>query len=124
MRNIENGSADLERVAATPESVKDGKIAALEDDLQAERDSRLQERFLWTLALMILIDFIGFPRLGWGSSGIIAVFEIVFLLVMARMCAVNGVYTFLQNPVDLITRWQRRTTGGDHNSIPPPSGPT
>jgi hypothetical protein len=124
MRNIENGSADLELVAATPESVKDGKIAALEDDLQAERDSRLQERLLWTLALMILIDFIGFSRLGWGSSSIIAVFEIVFLLVMARMCAVNGVYTFLQNAVDLLTRWQRTASGGDHNSTPPPADPT
>ena len=120
MRNTESASADLERVSATPETVKDAKVAALEGDLQNERDSRLQERFLWTLAVMILIDFLGFPNLGWGS-GVVAVFEIVFLLVMARMCAVNGVYTFLQNAVDLITRWQRRASGGDHDSMPPPS---
>jgi hypothetical protein len=111
MRNTESASADLERVAATPESVKDGKIAALENDLQYEKESRLQERFLWTLALMILIDFIGFPNLGW-SFGAVFVFEIVFLLVMARMCAVDGIYTFLQNAIDLATHWQRRGRDG------------
>jgi hypothetical protein len=115
MRNIENAPADIERVADTPESVKDGKIAALESDLQNEKESRLQERFLWTLALMILVDFIGFPQLGWSFSAVF-VFEIVFLLVMARMCAVSGVYTFLQNAIDLATRWQKR---GHDESGPP-----
>ena len=37
MRNTESASADLERVAAAPESVKDGKIVALEDDLQKRK---------------------------------------------------------------------------------------
>ena len=118
MRNTESASADLESVAATPASVKDGKIAALEGDLQNERDSRLQERFLWTLAVIILVDIIGFPNLGW-SSGVVFVLEIVFVLVMARMCAVNGVYTFLQNAMDLATRWQGRSHGGGPNSSPP-----
>jgi hypothetical protein len=111
MRNTGNGSADLERVAAEPESVKDAKIAALEGNLQNERDSRLQERFLWTLGVIILVDIIGFPNLGW-SSGVVFVLEIVFVLVMARKCAVNGVYTFLQNAMDLATRWQGRGHGG------------
>ena len=120
MRNIENASADLEQVAATPESVKDAKIAALENDLQNERESRLQERFLWTLAVIILVDIIGFPNLGWGS-GAVFVLEIVFVLVMARMCAVNGVYTFLQNAIDLITRWQGKGRGHNADHPPPPS---
>jgi hypothetical protein len=122
MRNIENASGDLERVAATPESVKDSKIAALENDLQNERESRLQERFLWILALIILIDIIGFPNLGWGS-GAVFILEIVFVLVAARMCAVNGVYTFLQNAIDLAMRWQGRGHRGgasdDHPHLPP-----
>jgi hypothetical protein len=120
MRNTENGSADLERIAAEPESVKDGKIAALEANLQGEKDSRLQERFLWTLAVIILVDIIGFPNLGWGSTAVF-ILEIVFVLVMARMCAVNGVYAFLQNAIDLATRWQGRGRGHDPNLPPPPS---
>ena len=119
MRNTESASADLERVAAAPESVKDGKIAALEDDLQNEKESRLQERFLWSLAVIILVDIIGFPNLGWGS-GVVFVLEIVFILVMGRMCSVNGVYTFLQNAMDLANRWQRRGPGGGPDSALPP----
>ena len=119
MRNINSASADLERVAATPESVKDGKIAALEGDLQNERDSRLQERFLWVLAVIILVDIIDLPNLGWGAS-VVFVLEIVFVLVLGRTCAVNGVYTFLQNAIDLAMRWQ----GKGHGSGPSPPSMT
>jgi hypothetical protein len=122
MRNTESASPDFERVVAVPESVKDAKIAALENDLQGERESRLQERFLWILAIIILVDIIGLPNAGWGSI-VVFVFQIVFVLVLARMCAVNGVYTFLQNAMDLATRRQHRTTHSIDPNSPPPSIP-
>lgn len=69
---------------------KDDALAALGERLQAEKDARMEERFIWVVACVILIDVI------WLRTSpnptfpiVILILELVALLIIARRMGVN-----------------------------------
>ena len=68
--------------------------AAYEVKLQAEIDSRQEERFFWIFALVLCIDMLVFPGLSWGALPVLLL-EVVFLIGLAHHLGVDSVVVLL-----------------------------
>lgn len=96
--NVPSGSpqqptkpADFSRLegdgTATP---KDEALAALESNLQSEKDARMEERFIWLVISVILVDVIWLRNSPNSTFPIVVlILELVALLVIARRMGVN-----------------------------------
>jgi hypothetical protein len=73
-----------------PETKKDSALAALEGQLQAEKDARMEERFIWVVICVILIDVIWLRTSPNATFPIvILILELIALLVLARRMGVH-----------------------------------
>ena len=68
--------------------------AAYEVKLQAEIDSRQEERFYWIFALVLCIDMLVFPSLSWVALPVFLL-ELVFLTGLAHHFGVDSVVVLL-----------------------------
>jgi hypothetical protein len=94
-------SDDVQKISNRKSSSKDSQIASLENDLQAEKEARKTERFIWFLALLTVFDVMGFRELsGLGITGI-TIFELILILAFARVCGFDGIERIIQNSIDL-----------------------
>lgn len=76
--------------AADGESKKDDALAALESAVQAEKDARMEERFVWIVIAVILVDVIWFRNSPNPTFPIAAlILELIALLVIARRMGVK-----------------------------------
>lgn len=77
----------------------DQESTALDDlsnQLERERDSRKEERFLLVTALIVVADAFMFSAMeNWAGAIVIGVIELVALAVMARKWGVQEVSQFL-----------------------------
>ena len=80
---------------AREEKKKDKKIARLEKALSKAKDGRLEERFMWIIALMILLDLYFFTQLSSFESFLIFVFQLFLLIPLAKKLEVKEVMTVL-----------------------------
>ncbi|SDE94249.1 hypothetical protein [Rhodospira trueperi] len=66
--------------------------APASDSLQAEREARQVERFLFLFALIILLSVIVFDAIDSAfASLLIVILEIIFLLVIARLMGIKEI---------------------------------
>jgi hypothetical protein len=100
-------SNDLEKILLPEESKKDSQIAKIEDDLQAIKDSRNNERFAYAIVVTILADMVAFPHIAWGPALFIGFFEIILIIVLAEMCGFDRIYTVLTNAADIISKLRK-----------------
>lgn len=76
--------------AAPAQAPADGALA--DGSLQAEREARQVERFLFLFALIILLSVIVFDAIDSAfASLLIVILEIIFLLVVARLLGIKEV---------------------------------
>src|SRR4051812_21818516 len=76
---------------------KDEALAALESDLQQEKDSRMEERFLWVVAVAILVDVIWFRDSPNPTFPIVVlVLELIALTILARRWGVEEVSSLVE----------------------------
>ena len=108
LRNTETASPDIAQLVNQPAEPKDVQIDRLEQALSNEQKSRNQERFLWILALMIFFDAAVFGILGWTSI-LIVILEILFMLLAAERCDIEGIIPALRNAIDLGNRIGRKS---------------
>ncbi|MBV9551124.1 MAG: hypothetical protein JO256_15760 [Alphaproteobacteria bacterium] len=90
--------ANLAEVGVPDEpSPKDEALAALGKELDAEKDNRVEERFLWILLTVILVDVIWF-----GNSPnpafpvVILILQVIGLFILARRMGVDEAQGLLE----------------------------
>lgn len=75
-----------------PSDKRDEKIAELEGKLEATRDERNEERFIWILVLMIVFNAGVFPHMqNFGGPTGILVIELILLVVLGRRLGVDDI---------------------------------
>lgn len=97
-------SNDLEKILLPTESKKDTQIAKIEDDLQAERNARNNERFVVSIVAIILVDMIAFPHISWGPCFLLGFFELILIIVLAEICGFDSIYTIIRNATDALSK--------------------
>jgi len=80
------------------------ELDRLQREFDAIRKERLQERFLWLFAVIIIIDFYVFPQLtSWSAPLAIGLLEFVFITVCGTALGVDHIYTIVMR---LIDKWK------------------
>lgn len=67
---IVSSKNDLTKIAGEIETPKDTQIAKVENDLQAEKEGRKEERFYWVFGIILIADAFIFPNAS-NAAGII-----------------------------------------------------
>lgn len=119
---------DFDRITrSSPDSSKDEQIAALEDDLQSEKDGRNNDRFLAALGFIILFDSLIFRDTSWVGSLVVLFFEILLILVLAKRLGVEEIATHILNAIDYTKKLREAVAGpkldNEPASKPEPSAP-
>lgn len=84
-------------------------IAALEEEVQALKDARLEERFCWILVSIIFFDMAIFANIQTTGVPLAIVFlQVILLSVLARKCGMEYIVRFLDRIID---GWVKRGPG-------------
>lgn len=71
-------------------------VESLEKQLEAERDRRREERFLWVVLLIAGVDIVTFGSMQtWAAPVTIFTLQIIGLLVYARQAGIEEVQQFV-----------------------------
>lgn len=101
---------DLKGDDAEEATEKDEAKAVLETQLQAERDARSEERFVWIVVVTILVDVLWFRNAANALLPLVVlILELIVLLVLARRMGIDDVVQL----VDRILHSVGRGTGGN-----------
>ena len=80
------------------------EIQELNEALERERDQRKEERFVWIIASVILIDIFVFSSMeSFMGPLIIGVFEAVALLLVARKMGLEEVVKFINKLIAMVS---------------------
>jgi len=75
----------------------------LAGQLQSEQDGRKEDRFMFTLGLVVLADALIFTHMGnWGGPVVIGVIELFGLLIFARRCGVEEVQLWIDKVLNAV----------------------
>lgn len=84
---------------------KDGQIAELQRQIQAVQEKAAEERFLWVLVFVVVIDFVWLTGTqNWAAPVVIGVLELIGLLVWADRCGVNAVAPLVDRLLGMVGR--------------------
>jgi TRAP-type C4-dicarboxylate transport system permease large subunit len=76
-------------------------IAVLEQQLEAERDARREERFVFIILCVILLNVVLFSVLdGLGGPLALLVLELIILVPLARRMGIDEIHQILSNVLD------------------------
>lgn len=96
--------------AQSPRDPKNAQIAELQRQVQATQEKAAEERFLWVLAFLIVVDFAWFTAMqNWAAPVVIGVLELIGLLVWADRCGVNAVAPLIDRLLGMVGK----KAGGD-----------
>ena len=96
--------SDMAKLGSSKETPKDQQIAALEDALQFEKDARLEERFLWVLAVCFIIDAALFINMQNIAAPLILFFiQLIFLGVVAVRLGIDHVAVWIDMAISKLT---------------------
>jgi hypothetical protein len=89
------------------------KLAAayseLGDDLEKSVDSRAEERFIWIVACIILIDCLVLgPMDNWAAPLVIGVIELVLIIALAKRLQVEEIARLLSRFMDRVGDYPER----------------
>lgn len=76
-------------------------VAKLETEIEAVKDARLEERFIWIVVVISLFDSMIFGSMeSWSAPVIIGLIELVLLVVLARRYGIQEVDQMLAKFLD------------------------
>lgn len=76
-------------------------IANLEKEKEELKDDRLEERFLWIVVCIIMVDFAFFANISnWGAALVIGIIEIILIFVLARKFQIDDISKLLDRLID------------------------
>lgn len=83
---MENEFDNIDKIISSP---NDAAQADLERKVTKEQHARKEERFLWMLAVLILLDVFFFTMVNsWGAICIL-ILEIILLVLLAEKCGIK-----------------------------------
>ena len=82
----------------------DESNAALEQQLQREKDERREERFIWIFVVAMLFDLIAVDRMGYAII-ILFLLQLIFLAFVGKSLGVEAVAVPLERLFDRVMRW-------------------
>ncbi|MQA65532.1 MAG: hypothetical protein GEU76_06490 [Alphaproteobacteria bacterium] len=103
---------DIEGILAADgePDAKDQTIANLEGEIAAITNKLYEERFIWILVAIVLIDIYVFSEMNnWAAPLVIGFLEVIGIVVMADRCGVDTVAPL----IDRLTGFLRRATRSD-----------
>jgi hypothetical protein len=109
-----NPEASLQQLMKIDEDQKDdlvdcSAIAKLEERIQKLEDEKNEERFLWILSTIILIDFILMPQINnSGASLIIGIIEIILIILLARKFGIDEVEKIFDKLLNIAISTKRK----------------
>lgn len=97
---------DIESLFEEHSDYLDERIGELEESLEREKDQRKEERFLWCLVSVILLNVFVFTSMEGSVFGplVIGVFEAVALLLLARKLGLEEVTKMVNGLIAMISR--------------------
>lgn len=97
-------SAVLGKISRQLERSEDASLANLIQNLEAERDARREERFIFILIIIILLDVVFFSVLdSWTGPLSLIVLQTILLLVLARRMGIEEFQMLIDKLVGRIT---------------------
>ncbi len=82
----------------------DESNAALEQQLQREKDERREERFIWIFVIVMLFDLIAVDRMGYAII-LLFLLQLIFLAFVGKWLGVEAVAVPLERLFDRVMRW-------------------
>jgi hypothetical protein len=110
-----SGPDDFDQIGKGPATPTDESLGRLEAQIARLLAQRGEERFMWSLVVLILVDFLFLSRLGnWGAALTILAVEAVLIVVLARKCSIPDVTMLLDRIAEFYGRSRNRrpTAGG------------
>lgn len=101
------GKIFLSSIAPSPSGMaQEQAIAALEEEVQALKDARLEERFCWVLACTIFFNMAIFANIQTVGVPLVILFlQVILLSVLARKCGMEYIVRFLDR---IVEGWAKR----------------
>ncbi|PYE89049.1 hypothetical protein C7477_105152 [Phyllobacterium leguminum] len=97
MKGLENDD-DYPSPAPTYEA-----ISSLQQDLEAERNSRKEERFIWFFVLILVLDVFTFKDMEtWSGPLMVGILEIILVVALGRRWSMDHIYTITEL---IINKW-------------------
>jgi hypothetical protein len=88
----EHGLRDLLLREPSSADPKDQQIAELQDEIQAVQEKASEERFLWVLVFVVLVDIMVLGSMGnWSAPIVIGIIQLIGIVIWADRCGVNAV---------------------------------
>lgn len=89
---------------------KDEQIAELQQRVQQLRNENLEERFLWIIGLLTVIDLAVFPHMSTLSAPlVIGALNLIVLAIFAQKCGVDAFMPLIDK---ISGMWPSSTKGG------------
>lgn len=98
-------------------------IASLSNALEALRDARNEERFIWIVVTIVLFDAMIFAKIeSWSGPIVIGLVQLILLVVAARRLGIQEVSQILAKFLDRAADITQAKAGtkADRASPPPP----
>jgi len=87
---------------SSPSTPADESSARLETRVSELLSKNAEERFIWSIIVLVLFDCLAFERLSnWGAPVAIFGVEIILMLVIARRCGVQDIVLLLDKALQL-----------------------
>lgn len=104
-------SLSIEQLAKSEPATKtDDALAVLEREHKAEKEARSEERFIWIVVCVILVDVLWFRSASNPTLPIVVlILELIVLLVLARRMGIDDVVVL----VDRILHSAGKRAGGE-----------
>lgn len=101
---------DFERFTANAKpSRKDEDIEALQNQVQSLTDRLNEERFAWSLIIIIIFDaFIFTSANNWGAPIALVIVELILIVILAKRFGVEEVAAFLYRLAESFGSVRRR----------------
>lgn len=79
--------------------------AAVDRELQAEKESRKEERFMFVAIIVTMFDALVFPSMSTLSAPIVIGFiQLIFLMVYARRCGIEEIRQIMDRIVAAVKK--------------------
>jgi hypothetical protein len=96
--------ADLQELIGEPPSQKDEQINQLQEQLAYERDARREDRFIFIITVVLLLDVVFFSVMdSFGGPLALLVIELMILIPLAKRMGMEELAVIFYNVLGRIT---------------------
>lgn len=86
----------LAEESAEGDQTEPDAFAALQDELERARDTHREERFIWVVVVLLVVDMATFGSMEtWAAPVSILALQIIGLMVFAKRCGVEDVHQIM-----------------------------